>query len=242
MKMYRVCAVLLLSMMVVSPLWAQSVYTWTDENGVRHFSNTGLPQDAQEAVESPEEISPPVSTSPSANADTGAENEKPPENAPEGKTGEEAPGNGGKEQIDQRLAAKVEKERQRLESEIKRIKGLAIGKSFTPGMKDAMIKPLQEQLALLNADPERYFRMKREGAFQSGSGGRFESGPAQGPLMDSLAPIEESSSAGGSNETPAAPSPPAETKPPADQGTTDGQASGAARSIEPGASLRSPDE
>ena len=39
-------------------VYAESVYFWTDEDGVRHYSNTGIPRDVQEAEERPEEISP----------------------------------------------------------------------------------------------------------------------------------------------------------------------------------------
>jgi hypothetical protein len=95
--------------------------------------------------------------------------------------------------MNDRLAARAEKEKQRLESEIKKIKGLSIGKSFTQGMKDARIRPLQEQLALLQADPERYFRMKRQGAFQSSSPSSSD------PLADRLSSAPVTSSTGDSS-------------------------------------------
>jgi len=192
MKTKWVGVSLVLVMMVATPLLADSVYSWTDEDGVRHYSNTGIPPGVQQADERPEENSSPPAIEPgqsSGNAGRSA-NALGPESVdtPE----EEAAAADSEKKMDQRLAARVEKERQRLGAEIKRIQGFGIGKSFTPGMKDAMIRPLREQLALLNADPERYFRMKREGAFDNGGN---NSPPSEsGPLADPLESLEPSSS------------------------------------------------
>jgi hypothetical protein len=144
--------------------------------------------------------------------------------------------------MDPQLAARVEKERQRLEAEIKRIKGLSIGKSFTPGMKDAMIKPLEEQLALLKADPERYFRMKREGAFSSGSGSGIASPGTSGPLGGTLE-SREGLSAGSRSSDEEAASPEENAKAqPATQTPSETEKSSGARSSGPGAPLRLPEE
>jgi hypothetical protein len=195
MKMKWIGASLVLVMLAGGPLFADSVYFWTDENGVRHYSNTGIPPGVQEANERPEES--PSAPSPEVNSATGngsasgSSSDAWSGDTPE----EEAAAADSTKKMDKRLAARVEKERARLGAEIKRIQNLSIGKSFTPGMKDAMVKPLEEQLALLNADPERYFRMKREGAFDNGSGGSAP--PASGgPLANSLESFEGSSSSG----------------------------------------------
>lgn len=179
-------------MVVATPVLADSVYSWTDEDGVRHYSNTGIPPGVQQAEERPEENSSPPAIEPGqpSGEEGRGENTPGPESVdtPE----EEAAAAGSEKKMDARLAARVERERQRLGAEIKRIQGLSIGKSFTPGMKDAMIKPLQEQLALLEADPERYFRMKREGAFNNGANTNPPS--ESGPLSDPLESFEPSSS------------------------------------------------
>lgn len=244
MNIMRLSAFLLVWLMVSSPLVADSVYTWTDENGVRHFSNTGLPDEAQDAVEHFEEI--PSGPTPELNELSGDESvrENPPEEEDVETSEEEAAAAGGKQQMDARLAARVEKERQRLEAEIKRIEGLAIGKSFTPGMKDAQIAPLKEQLALLEADPERYFRMKRQGAFQSTAASGSEGGTpsAKGPLSESLEPIEGASSYGKTTDNSAAAQPEATDEQQSDQTSPDEKKSGRAQVSEPGASLRLPDE
>lgn len=191
MKIRWLIVILFTSLYVTGLLYAGSVYSWTDENGVRHYSNTGLPNDVEAADVRPEEAPSPQASAPNdiSNTDT----EPPEANPSEGETDQADPDAEGEKRMDDRLAAKAEKEQQRLESEIKKIKGLSIGKSFTQGMKDARLRPLQEQLALLQADPERYFRMKRQGAFQSST-----SSPSD-PLPGNLSGTPTTSSAGGSS-------------------------------------------
>ena len=191
MKIRWLIAILFASVFVTGLLYAGSVYFWTDENGVRHYSNTGIPDDVEAADGRPEEDPAPQASESSDITDT--DREPPDMPPPEGDTEETDPDAEGEKQMNDRLAARAEKEKQRLESEIKKIKGLSIGKSFTQGMKDARIRPLQEQLALLQADPERYFRMKRQGAFQSSS-------PSSGdPLAGRLSSAPAASSIGGSS-------------------------------------------
>lgn len=190
--------VALLSLIWAGASFAGSVYFWTDEDGVRHYSNTGLPSDVQEAEVRPEEISPEVSTSP---PEAGVDNELEPAFPVDqvGAPGEEAPETEGGQEASGRMAAKIEKERQRLKAEIEMIEGLGIGKSFTPGMKKARIRPLQEQLALLNADPDRYFRMKREGAFGGSQEENYVEPPPEA-LATPLEPSEPVSSSGASGD------------------------------------------
>ena len=244
MKTNWVGASLILVMMLAGPLLADSVYFWIDENGVRHYSNTGIPSGVQEADERPEEFSasPPPATNDAAESE--ADSEAPPESAPGEDPEGRAPIPDDEDQMDPRLEAKVEKERARLEAEIKRIKGLSIGKSFTQGMKDAQIRPLEEQLALLNADPKRYFRMKREGAFDSASGGGSGGAApaASGPLADSLESFDSASGSGqsGRDETARPQEEPSEQA--SEPASSEEDQSGRARSTEPGASLKLPEE
>jgi hypothetical protein len=191
MKIRWFIAILFVSVFVTGLLYAGSVYYWTDDNGVRHYSNTGIPNDVEAADVRPEEVPAPQASESSDIPDTDRE---PPDTLPsEGDTEQTDPDAEGEKRMNDRLAARAEKEKQRLESEIKKIKGLSIGKSFTQGMKDARIRPLQEQLALLQADPERYFRMKRQGAFQSSSPSSSD------PLADRLSSAPVASSTGGSS-------------------------------------------
>jgi hypothetical protein len=191
MKIRWLIVILFASVFVTGQLYAGSVYYWTDENGVRHYSNTGIPDGVEAADVRPEEAPSPQAPETSDISDTDSE---PPDTTPSEDDAEQADPDGeGETRMDDRMAARAEKEKQRLESEIKKIKGLSIGKSFTQGMKDARIRPLQEQLALLQADPQRYFRMKRQGAFQSSG-----SSPSD-PLAGNLSGAPATSSAGGSS-------------------------------------------
>jgi hypothetical protein len=191
MKIRWFIAILFASLFVTGLLYAGSVYFWTDDNGVRHYSNTGIPNDVEAADVRPEEVPAPQASESSDISDVDRE---PPDTPPsEGDTEQTDPDAEGEKRMNDRLAARAEKEKQRLESEIKKIKGLSIGKSFTQGMKDARIRPLEEQLALLQADPERYFRMKRQGAFQSSSPSSSD------PLADRLSSAPVASSTGGSS-------------------------------------------
>mgnify|MGYP000175686090 CR=1 FL=1 len=191
MKIRWLIAILFASVFVTALLHAGSVYYWTDENGVRHYSNTGIPNDVEAADVRPEEFPAPQASESSDISDT--DREPPDTPSLEDETEQTDPDAEGEKRMNDRLAARAEKEKQRLESEIKKIKGLSIGKSFTQGMKDARIRPLQEQLALLQADPERYFRMKRQGAFQSSSPSSSD------PLADRLSSAPVASSTGGSS-------------------------------------------
>lgn len=198
MKIRWVLALLLVSLTFAGPLVAGSVYSWTDEDGVRHYSNTGIPDEVVEADVQPEENAPSQTSEASEETDVDANEGASPESLTDGDdTAETAPDAQGTA----RFEARVAKERQRLEAEIKMIKGLSIGKSFTQGMKDARIRPLQEQLSLLNADPKRYFRMKREGAFKSTyPEGSAENTPSSAnPLSGRLSSEPATSSAGGSS-------------------------------------------
>lgn len=65
------------------------------------------------------------------------------------------------------MAQQIEEERDRLQEEIDKIDRLAIGVSFSQGMKDNRMRPFKEQLAILNDDPEQYFEMKKRGGFDN---------------------------------------------------------------------------
>lgn len=232
MKIKWIFAILLLFMVLAGPLYAGSVYFWTDENGVRHYSNTGLPDEVVDADVRPEENTPSQAAEASDEPDVDVIEDEPPAGPQEGETAESAPDADGKKPFSDRLAAQAESERQRLEAEIKRIKGLAIGKSFTQGMKDAQIRPLQEQLSLLSADPKRYFRMKREGAFNSSSpGGSAENAPSPStPPSGNLSSEPATSSAGGSSGNDAPSQKEAREEMPSDEAQSDGKKSSKSRS------------
>ncbi len=110
---------LLLVMMVAGPLCADSVYSWTDENGIRHYSNTGIPDGVQGANERPEEFSAAPTPEPNESPGNGGASESPPDTWSGDTPEEKEAAAESNQQMDEQLAAKVEKERQRLGAEIR---------------------------------------------------------------------------------------------------------------------------
>ncbi len=179
---------------------AETVYYWTDENGVRHFSNTGAPADVDKVGSRAGSASPPE---PEEQAEA---SEGPPETAAEppqagnepqeASSGTSAPGSSPptvREKFEQaqrdQVARKAEAERQRLQSSIETIEGRGLSTTFTEGMRAAQLQPLKEQLALLDADPVQYFRMKQQGAFVQGgrtSSNRDRRGGRTGAMREQM--------------------------------------------------------
>ncbi|MDJ0668878.1 MAG: DUF4124 domain-containing protein [Desulfobacterales bacterium] len=158
----------LLFFLIAGMVQAGTVYYWTDENGVRHFSNTGPPDDVQEVGTKAETRS---------TAPVEAEPEQITDNEPDPGTPvtqEDQPGSSPtfRERAEaaqqERLARQSEDERRRLQAEIEQVEQRSLSRTFTEGMRDARLNPLRQQLALLDANPAEYFRMKQEGAFVTG--------------------------------------------------------------------------
>ena len=58
---------------------------------------------------------------------------------------------------DSALSEKIEAERTRIEAQMDEIRNRGMGGGFTEGMRDNLLKPLQDKLDLLTSDPEAYF-------------------------------------------------------------------------------------
>ncbi len=59
---------------------------------------------------------------------------------------------------DSALSEKIEAERTRIEAQMAEIRNRGMGGGFTEGMKDNLLKPLQDKLDLLTSDPKAYFQ------------------------------------------------------------------------------------
>jgi hypothetical protein len=148
-----------------SPLTAAELYFWTDENGVRHYSNTGLPDDARQPGTRPEVASPaPAVDSDAGRLDRALDSYQSGSSSEAENAAREAE---RAQRREERQAAEIDAERQRLQAEIQAVDNLAIGKSFTQGMKENRAGLLKRKLALLNSDPDRYFDLKRQGQLES---------------------------------------------------------------------------
>jgi vacuolar-type H+-ATPase subunit E/Vma4 len=59
---------------------------------------------------------------------------------------------------DSALAEKIEAESQRINAEMDNVRERGIGSGFSQGMKDNLLKQLQDKLDQLTSDPEAYFQ------------------------------------------------------------------------------------
>jgi len=152
-----------LVLLFVPDLNAGSIYTWTDENGVKRYSNAAPGEDAKD-VEIIKEI-----------PHTQADKEKSGQNAEkfeqvlEELEAENKAAEVEREQKNKKIEAEKKKvaldklnkkvllEKERLQNEIKRIEQLAIGGPYSLAMKKTKIKEYQVKLVLLERSPEEYF-------------------------------------------------------------------------------------
>jgi hypothetical protein len=159
-------------LLITGLVQAGTVYQWTDENGVRHFSNTGAPDDAAGVNTTAEQSSPQNVDPPTESAVDPEQGAVDPEQAPPlsntPNIGTPTVRERAEELERERLARQADEERRILEAEIVQVEQRGLSRTFTEGMRAARLDPLKEQLALLDADPAQYFRMKREGAFAPG--------------------------------------------------------------------------
>jgi hypothetical protein len=136
---------------------ADTIFTWTDADGVKRYSNS-QPPDAAENVQSIEEIP----------YDQGADNrnretyDRMVEDA--GKSAdqhfqrqaqEKAREAAAEQQARQNAETeRIAAERARLQQEIEAIQGRALGPTFTQGMKDNQIQQIQDQIDRLESDAQ----------------------------------------------------------------------------------------
>ncbi len=181
----------LLVLLSASMVQAGTVYYWTDEKGVRHFSNTGPPQDAQDVGTQAETVSAPAAAAEPEEAPPAANEQD--QAPPTPQQNQEGATPTVRDQFEaarqKRLARQAEDERRRLQAEIRQVEQRSLSRTFTEGMRAARVAPLREQLALLDADPDQYFRMKQEGAFMRGgrtSSNRDRRGGRTGAMREQL--------------------------------------------------------
>jgi len=146
---------------------AGKIYSWTDENGVKQYSNTrpgegagdidvmdetpGDPRHSDKNRERQKLINNLKSHNEAADEERKAEEEE-----RDAKKAEE------KEQARKEIAPKVEAEKNRLLEEIKMYENRAVGPTFSLALKNSLIKKLKDKLALLEASPEKYFESNTE--------------------------------------------------------------------------------
>ncbi len=159
MKYYLILWLCGQCLLFVPGLNAGSIYTWTDENGVKRYSNEA-PSDDPKDLKVINEI-----------PHTQADDEKSRQNAEkleqvlEEREAAEIEREQKNKEIDAEkkktvkdfLNKKVLLEKERLQNEIRRIEQLAIGRPYSIAMKKSKIKESQDKLDLLERSPEEYF-------------------------------------------------------------------------------------
>ncbi|MBC2745213.1 MAG: DUF4124 domain-containing protein [Desulfosarcina sp.] len=128
---------------------ADTIYTWTDADGIKRYSNSQPPEDAENVQtiqeiqydqrgddQSRQEYDRMVKDA-SESADRHFE-EQADKKAREAKAERER-------QLEER-ARQIEEERSKLQKEIDDLKGRAIGPTFSPGQKEYLIKQVQEKI------------------------------------------------------------------------------------------------
>ena len=160
----------------ISNLYGEAIYSWTDKNGIKKFSNTAPEEDVEnlevlaemphsEAVDTGieddvNEISRSKNTDNDINIDDDELNHYIKEMEVKKKQEEQEEIEAEKEEnriADDRFNQKIQKEQERLQGEIDRIEKLAVGPSLSIARKNAMIKQFQDKLDLLESSPEEYF-------------------------------------------------------------------------------------
>ena len=140
---------------LLTPLaYGGTIYTWTDENGVKRYSNAQPPEDAEQ-VRTIEE----VRTDPAENDRLRQEYERMVEEASreaDRYLKEQAEKKALEEEATRNQQAaeqsqRVEAERNRLLKEMEAIQNRGLGPTFTLGMKENLIRQIQEQIEQLEA-------------------------------------------------------------------------------------------
>lgn len=154
------CGIVLL---FIPDLHADRIYSWTDENGVKRYSNTE-PSDNAKDVEIIKEI--PHTQDDDKKSEQGESeleqliDEHEAESSAETIEREEKNKKieAEKKKVAQdKLNKKIRTEKERLQNEIKRIEQLAVGRSFSLAMKKSKLKEYKEKIDLLERSPEEYF-------------------------------------------------------------------------------------
>ncbi|BBO90108.1 DUF4124 domain-containing protein [Desulfosarcina ovata] len=160
--MHRISAFIVTAMIVLagSITFAGTIYTWTDADGVKRYSNSPPPEDVEQ-YETINELQ----------GDQEAEGRKREEYDRMVQEAGQAADRHFEQQAEEKAkaaqaerdrkmetqASRIAAERERLEKEIAAINGRALGPNFSPGQKAALIERVQEKINHLERDPDNYF-------------------------------------------------------------------------------------
>jgi len=161
MRRIGIVSLIALFFLLGSTVVYATIYTWTDANGVKRYSNSQPPENAKN-VQTIEE----THSNQNADAQNRQEYDRMVEDASKNadrqferqaeKKAQEAAARQKQQQMEQ--AQRVARERDRLQKKIDAIKNRGLGPTFTTGMKANLIKQVQDRIDRLESDPKAYFR------------------------------------------------------------------------------------
>lgn len=161
-------AVVILMVFSITSVQAEKVYMWTSPEGTRHFSNEPPPEGTKN-VEIVESIQPPDAGAAGHTVDHNRQAydkivEKAKSEARQMETDRKAKKAAvdaeKKRRIEQERDARINAERAKLQKEIDAINARGLSPTFSQGMKDNLIKKVQNRIDILEKDPEMYFKNK----------------------------------------------------------------------------------
>lgn len=161
-------AVVILMVFSITSVQADKVYLWTSPDGTRHFSSEPPPEGTKnveiiESTQSSDSGAAGHSVDKSRQAyDEMVEKAKSEARQMETdrKTREATADAEKKRRIEQERDARIKAERAKLQKEIDAINARGLSPTFSQGMKDNLIKKVQDRIDMLEKDPEAYFKNK----------------------------------------------------------------------------------
>jgi cell division protein FtsN len=157
----RIASILAVWIFISGPVaMAGTIYTWTDADGVKRFSNF-QPPEGTENVETIEEVQTDQSGIDRARqeydqmvkkADQEADRQIEAEAREKAKEAE-TERNRKKAQLNQQM----EKEREKLQKQIEALRNRGLSRTFSDGQRASLIEKIQEKIDRMESDPEAYF-------------------------------------------------------------------------------------
>ncbi len=149
--------------LLAAPLPADTIFTWTDAQGIKHFSNLPPPKSVDRfgRIETRVTTLPCEGPEPQRRAyDEMIEQYRNEAAQSEAERGRIIENQSTQEQLNRRgqLNEKIRYERQRLKYQIEQLRRRAVSPTYSQGMRAGHIQALEDRLQRLEDDPQAYFR------------------------------------------------------------------------------------
>lgn len=164
MQKVAISSVLIIVLWVCPGLAAENIYNWTDENGIKRFSDQPPPLNVKQykTIQIPPDQSsgqqPGVDNRPGYESMVEKVKSETLQREQESMKEEASKGAEEKRKAESGMKARVEAERQRLNEKIDTINKRPLSRTYDQSFKQARINEIQKQLDRLNNSPEEYFQ------------------------------------------------------------------------------------